>query len=312
MSAIPTRTLETEDRVVEEQAALELEGLGKDYGKVRALGELSLSIQPGEIYGLLGPNGAGKTTALRTILGFVRPSRGRARVFGLDVTKDPVAVREAIGYLPGEVRLDYGPTGGELLEQLGELRPPFDPSYRETLIERFHLDPSKKIKAYSKGNRQKVAIISALQHRPKLALLDEPTSGLDPLMQRTFYEVIEELAESGSAILFSSHVLGEVSATCGRVGVLREGDLVFEKPVVDLAKETLRRVELVFDGPVPQNGDLALPGTVKVERHGDRIIAYVDASPNELVKALSRHRLRDVVLARPDLQDLFMRYYENE
>ena len=300
-----------ETTAMSDSAALELESLGKDYGSVRALGEVSLSIPAGEVYGLLGPNGSGKTTALRTILGFLMPDRGRAKVFGLDVAQDPIATRRAIGYLPGDVRLDPRLTGAELLEQLARLRGEADSAYRAELVERFQLDPSKRARAYSKGNRQKVAIVAALQHRPRLALLDEPTSGLDPLVQRTFYEVIGELTDAGSAVLFSSHVLGEVTAICARVGVLRAGELVFEKPVTDLAAETIRRVEVVFADPVPSEDDIGLPGTVRIERRGERFRIYVESSPDDVIKALARHRVLDVVFERPDLEDLFMSYYQS-
>jgi ABC-2 type transport system ATP-binding protein len=291
--------------------ALELEALGKDYGSVRALGAVSLSIRAGEIYGLLGPNGAGKTTALRTVLGFIAPDRGRASVFGFDVVQDAIAARQNIGYLPGDVRMDPRLTGAELLEQLALLRGEADLAYRAELVERFHLDPGKQLRAYSKGNRQKVAIIAVLQHRPRLALLDEPTSGLDPLLQREFYEVIGELAEAGSAILFSSHVLGEVSTTCARVGVLRAGELVFEKSVTELAAEAIRRVEIVFADPVPAEDEIGLPGTVRIERRGKRFRIYVKSSPDDVIKALARRTVLDVVFERPDLEDLFMSYYES-
>jgi ABC-2 type transport system ATP-binding protein len=293
--------------------ALELDELGKDYptsqGPVRALGGLSISILPGEIYGLLGPNGAGKTTALRTVLGFITPTRGRARVFGRDVVTDPVAAREAIGYLPGEVRLDPRPRGEDLLDALSSLRPPFDRAYRKTLVDRLELDLSKRVHQYSKGNRQKLAIVAALQHRPRLALLDEPTSGLDPLMQQVFYEVIRDLAKGGSAVLFSSHVLAEVATTCARVGVLKAGELVFEKPVARLAAESVRRVEVVFADPVPDAADLGLPDTVQVEREGERFLLRVESDTDSVIKALARHQVLDVVIERPNLQDLFMSYY---
>ena len=291
-------------------AALELEALGKDYGSVRALGEVSLSIAAGEIYGLLGPNGSGKTTALRTVLGFLTPDRGRARVFGVDVAHDPIAARRAIGYLPGEVRLDPRSTGAELLNQLARLRGKVDPAYRTELVERFQLDPSKRVGAYSRGNRQKVAIVSALQHRPRLALLDEPTSGLDPLMQRAFYEVIGELTDAGSAVLLSSHVLGEVSDNCARVGVLREGELVFEKSVTELAAETIRHVDVVFAEPAPAEDEIGVPGTIRIERRGERFRIYTESSSDAVIKALARHTVLDVVFERPDLEDLFMRYYQ--
>jgi len=292
--------------------ALELDQLGKDYGAVRALGELSVSIAAGEVYGLLGPNGAGKTTALRLILGFLTPDRGRAAVFGIDVGRDPVKARESVGYLPGDVRFEPGPTGRETLERLGRLRSAFSPAYREELCRRFDFDPSKRVREYSKGNRQKLGIIAALQHRPRLALLDEPTSGLDPLMQRTFYAVVAELAESGSAVLFSSHVLTEVEQVCARVGVLRRGELVVEKPVTELAKETVRRVEVLFAPPVPDEDQLDLPRTLKVERQGDRYRLYVESDPDRVIKALARHTVLDIVFERPHVEDLFMRYYREE
>jgi ABC-2 type transport system ATP-binding protein len=179
------------------------------------------------------------------------------------------------------------------------------------LVERFQLDPSKRARAYSRGNRQKVAIVAALQHRPQLALLDEPTSGLDPLMQRTFYEVIGELTDAGSAVLFSSHVLGEVAATCARVGLLRDGDLVFEKSVTRLAAETIRRVDVVFADPVPAEDEIGLPGTIRIERRGERFRIYVESSPDDVIKALARHRVLDVVFEHPDLEDLFISYYQS-
>lgn len=293
-------------------AALELKGLGKDYGPLRALDTLSLEIAPGEVYGLLGPNGAGKTTTLRLILGFLTPDRGDASVFGVEVHRSPVKAREFIGYLPGDIRFESRLTGSETLEYLGRLRPTCDRRYREQLVEAFAFDPSKRVREYSKGNRQKLGIIAALQHRPLLALLDEPTSGLDPLMQRRFYDVVAELAAAGSAVLFSSHVLTEVAQVCGRVGVLRRGELVVEKPVTALARETVRRVEVVFAPPVPAESELCLPGTFAVERHGDRYVACLEGSPDDLIKALAPYTVRDVVVERPDVEDLFMRYYREE
>ena len=152
--------------------------------------------------------------------------------------------------------------------------------------------------------------MAALQHRPRLALLDEPTGGLDPLMQRTFYEVIGELTDAGSAVLFSSHVLSEVSATCGRVGVLRAGELVFEKSVTQLAAETIRRVEVVYADPVPSQEEIGIPGTIRIERRGERFRIHAESSPDEVIKALARHTVLDVVFERPDLEDLLMSYYQ--
>jgi ABC-2 type transport system ATP-binding protein len=209
------------------------------------------------------------------------------------------------------VRLDPRLTGAELLERLALLRGEGDTAFRAELVERFQLDPSKRVRTYSRGNRQKVAIVAALQHRPPLALLDEPTSGLDPLMQRTFYEVIGELTNAGAAVLFSSHVLGEVSATCARVGVLRAGELVFEKSVTQLAAETIRRVEVVFADPAPSEEEIGLPGTVRIERRGERFRIYLESSPDDVIKALARHTVLDVVFERPDLEDIFMSYYQS-
>jgi ABC-2 type transport system ATP-binding protein len=206
--------------------AIRTEKLCKQYGETRALEALDLTVAEGEVYGYLGPNGAGKTTTIRLLLGLHRPSGGRAELFGIDCWLDPVAAHRRVAYVSGEPFLWPSMTGAETLELMARLRGGTDRAYRDALVERFALDTSKKIRALSKGNRQKVQLIAALATRAELLLLDEPTSGLDPLMEVTFRECVQEAKQRGQAVFLSSHILSEVEALCDRVGILRAGKLV--------------------------------------------------------------------------------------
>jgi ABC-2 type transport system ATP-binding protein len=201
-------------------------GLSKRYGDFYALKDLDLEVAQGEMVGFLGPNGAGKTKTIRLLLGLIHPSPGTAEIFGFDCHRKPVEVHRHLAYVPGEANLWPTPTGGETLHLLGEVQGNVDPVYRDELIQRFDLDASKRVRTYSKGNRQKLILIAALITRPDLLLLDEPTGGLDPLMEQAFRRCIHEAGERGQTVFLSSHILGEVEALCDRVGVLRDGTLV--------------------------------------------------------------------------------------
>src|SRR5215216_678158 len=247
-------------------AIIETEKLTKSYGAHRGIVDLDLEVDEGEAFGFLGPNGAGKTTTIRTLLDHLRPTSGRARIFGVETTADPVAIHRRIGYLPGEFTLYDRLTGGQTIEFFGNLRGGVDPAYRASLIERLDLDPSRKFKEYSKGNKQKVGLVIALQHRPELLILDEPTSGLDPLVQQTFYEVVREARDEGRTVFLSSHILSEVEKACDHVAIIRDGCLVKVDRTDALRDLAHHEVELRFaDGAVPSDVFAALPGVSDVQ-----------------------------------------------
>jgi len=206
--------------------AIATEGLTRDYGPVRAVDDLYLEVESGEVFGFLGPNGAGKTTAIRVLLDLIRPTAGRATVMGFDCQRDSIEVRKRVGYLPGDLQLYEGMTGGDLLEFFGSLRPDdVDRAYRHELMERLDLDPHKHVDDYSRGNKQKLGLIQALMHRPDVMVLDEPANGLDPLVQRELWSILDDAADEGRTVFFSSHVLSDVERICKRVAIIREGRL---------------------------------------------------------------------------------------
>ena len=201
-------------------AIIRTERLTKSYGEHRGIIDVDLEVQAGEVFGFLGPNGAGKTTTIRTLLDLIRPTSGRAFVFDIETTEDPVAIHRRIGYIPGEFALYDRLTGGQTIEYFGNLRGGVDRAYRDAIIKRLDIDTSRKFKEYSKGNKQKVGLVIALQHRPELLVLDEPTSGLDPLVQQSFYELVREAQAEGRTVFLSSHILSEVEKTCDRVAII--------------------------------------------------------------------------------------------
>ena len=247
-------------------AVIQTEKLTKYYGKHRGIIDVDLEIQEGELFGFLGPNGAGKTTMIRTLLDHIRPTSGRATVFGIDTTEDPVAIHRRLGYLPGEFALYDKLTGGQTLDYFANLRSGVDRAYQRQLIERLAVDPSRKFREYSKGNKQKIGLIIALQHRPDLLLLDEPTSGLDPLIQQEFYGLIREAKSEGRTVFLSSHVLSEVEKTADRVAIIRDGQLARVDRTEALRDLAHHQVELVFAGPVPTAEFEALPGRHRCDR----------------------------------------------
>ena len=226
-------------------AIIRTEKLTKSYGSHRGIVDVDLEVQQGEVFGFLGPNGAGKTTTIRTMLDLIRPTSGKAFIFDIESSADPAAIHRRIGYLPGEFALYDRLTGGQTLEYFGNLRGGVDRAYRAQLIERFDLDPSRRYREYSKGNKQKVGLVAALQHRPELLLLDEPTAGLDPLVQQTFFSLLREAVADGGTVFLSSHILSEVEKSCARVAIIREGRIAQIGSVESLRDLAHHQVELL-------------------------------------------------------------------
>jgi ABC-2 type transport system ATP-binding protein len=288
---------------------IKTERLTKSYGPHRGIIDVDLEVVPGEAFGFLGPNGAGKTTTIRTLLDHIRPTSGHARIFGIDTTEDPQAIHSRIGYLPGEFVLYDKLTGGQTIDYFANLRGGIDHAYQSRLVERLDIDPSRKFREYSKGNKQKIGLVVALQHRPELLLLDEPTAGLDPLVQQTFYEIIREAKAEGRTIFLSSHILSEVEKTCDRVGIIREGRLVRVGRVEELRDLAHHQVEVVFPDQVPQAAFSVLPGVsdIVVEDHTMRM--RVSGSIAPVIQAAARFEILDFVSREPSLEETFLAEY---
>jgi ABC-2 type transport system ATP-binding protein len=288
--------------------AIYTQELSKRYGSTLALDQLDLTVNEGEVYGYLGPNGSGKTTTIRLLLGLHRPSAGRAELFGMDAWGDPVSAHQHVAYVAGEPFLWPALTSAETFEFLARLHGGTDVAYRERLVERFQLDTSKKIRAMSKGNRQKVQLIAALATRAQLLLLDEPTSGLDPLMEVAFRDCIKEAKEGGQTVFLSSHILSEVEALCDRVGILREGKLVDEGTLKELRHLAVQTVEVSFQGQAPQLVPLA---GVHVQSAGPNALRFeVSGSIGPLIAALAEHPVATLTSREPSLEEIFLHHYD--
>jgi ABC-2 type transport system ATP-binding protein len=293
-------------------AIIRTERLTKSYGSHRGIVDVDLEIQAGEVFGFLGPNGAGKTTTIRVLLDLIRPTSGRAYVFDIETTVDPVSIHRRIGYVPGEFALYDRLTGGQTIEYFGNLRGGVDKAYRKALVERFDLDPSRKFKEYSKGNKQKVGLVIALQHQPELLMLDEPTSGLDPLVQQSFYSLVREAQGEGRTVFLSSHILSEVERTCDRVAIIKDGRLVKVDSVEGLRDLAHHEVELRFVDGVPAEAFAGLPGVsdLKVEDHVLRMRVSGPITP--VVRAAAQYELLDFVSREPTLEETFLAQYGKE
>jgi ABC-2 type transport system ATP-binding protein len=265
-------------------------------------------VREGEVYGYLGPNGAGKTTTIRLLLGLHRPSAGRAELFGIDAWADPVTAHQRVAYVAGEPFLWPSLTSAETLEFLARLHGGTDVEYRGALVERFQLDTSKKVRALSKGNKQKVQLIAALATRAELLLLDEPTSGLDPLMEVAFRECVNEAKERGQCVFLSSHILSEVEALCDRVGILRDGRLVDEGTLDELRHLSAQTVEVTFRGPAPELPPLAGVQTTRAGANSLRFEVSGDIGP--LIAALAGHPVATLTSREPSLEEIFLHHYE--
>jgi ABC-2 type transport system ATP-binding protein len=288
---------------------IQTEKLTKAYGPHRGIVDLDLEVADGEVFGFLGPNGAGKTTTIRTLLDHLRPTSGRARVLGIDTTAGPVEIHRRTGYLPGEFTLYDRLTGGQTIEYFANLRGGVDPSYQASLLERLDVDPSRRFKEYSKGNKQKVGLVVALQHKPDLLILDEPTSGLDPLVQQTFFEIIREARADGRSVFLSSHIIDEVDRTCDRVAIIREGRLVQVDRIEAIRRLAFHHVELMFAQPVAAVVFEPLDGVSEVVAEDHHVRMRVNGPIGAVIAAAAPHGLVDVVSREPNLEDVFLAQY---
>jgi ABC-2 type transport system ATP-binding protein len=292
----------------EDDVAIRASGLGKRYGATVALDGLDLAIGAGEVYGYLGPNGAGKTTTIRLVLGLQRPGAGDVSVFGVDAWRDPVRAHRRVAFVAGEPMLWPALTGHECLEFLARLRGGTDAEYRRVLIDRFAFDPGKRVRDYSKGNRQKIQLIAAFSARADLLVLDEPTSGLDPLMEAAFRDTVAEARTAGQTVFLSSHILSEVEALCDRVGILRDGRLVEEGTLAELRHLSARVVEATFEDAPPA---IAVPEGVIVAPVGANGLRFDVRGPvGPLLDRLAGTGVVSLVSREPSLEELFLAHYD--
>jgi ABC-2 type transport system ATP-binding protein len=287
--------------------AVRTKGLTKRYRRITALDSLDLEVRAGEVLGFLGPNGAGKTTTIRLLLGLIRPTAGTAEIFGLDAQADKIAAHARVAYVPGEATLWPSLTGAETLDLLAHLQGQTDLAYRNELIRRFDLNTSIRIRAYSKGNRQKVNLIAALASRANLLMLDEPTAGLDPVMEQAFRVTIREAADRGQTVFLSSHVLSEVEALCDRVAILRQGRLVEIGTLAELRHLSALTVEATFSGQPPDV--TGFPGVGAVTIAGRQLSCQVRGPIADLLAALAAARPDSLLSREPSLEELFLTIY---
>jgi ABC-2 type transport system ATP-binding protein len=287
--------------------AIDTEGLTKRYGETLALDSLDLQVATGEVYGYLGPNGAGKTTTIRLLLGLHRPTAGRGELFGIDAWRDPVTAHRRVAYVAGEPYLWPSLTSAETFEFLARVRGGTDVAYRDALVERFALATSKKVRALSKGNRQKVQLVAAFASRADLLILDEPTSGLDPLMEVAFRDTVHEAKQRGQTVFLSSHILSEVEALCDRVGILREGRLVEQGTLPELRHLSAQTVEVTFDGPAPRLPEL--PGVHVASAGANSLRCEVTGGIGPLIAALAQHPVVALTSREPSLEEIFLHHY---
>ncbi len=291
-------------------AAIETHKLTKWYGHhSRGIVDLDLVVETGQIFGFLGPNGAGKSTTIRLLLDLIRPTSGTARVLGLDIRRDRLAIDRRVSYVPGELSLYGDLTGRQLLTYLANLQGGIDVAYRDRLMERLELDPGKKIKSLSRGNKQKVGLVAAFMIRPELLILDEPTSGLDPFVQLEFEHLCEEARDEGRTVFISSHQLPEVEHLCDRVGIIREGRLLAVESIATLKGRALRRLEIDFAEPVTAEAFTNLPGIRDLTVEDGILRCSVMGSLDALVKAAARYQVTNVRSIETSLEEIFLAYY---
>ncbi|HLX59381.1 MAG TPA: ABC transporter ATP-binding protein [Ktedonobacteraceae bacterium] len=288
--------------------------LTKSYGKSRGIIDVTFAIQEGEVFGFLGPNGAGKTTTMRVLMGLLRANSGNATIGGLDCWQNSTEVKKLVGYLPGEFTFDPGLRGAQIIEYLGHLRGGVDQAYVRELVERLGFDPGKRFREYSHGNKQKLGLVQAFMHKPRLLILDEPTSGLDPLNQQEFYKMVAEVHAEGHTVLLSSHILPEVEQTCDRVAIIREGRLIKTDHVSALKNIRQHEVEIAFAGPASVEWFKNVAGIVKVAPGADErtLQLNVQGELTETIQIASQHGATNIVTHEPSLEEVFLHFYEPE
>ncbi|MFA4996073.1 MAG: ABC transporter ATP-binding protein [Patescibacteria group bacterium] len=291
--------------------AIQTKGLTKNYlnGKVKALANLNLDVKEGEIFGFIGPNGAGKTTTIKLLLDLVRPTKGSVRIFGLDTIKSSIKIRQNIGFLPGEIYLPENMTGIKCIKYISGFKKNIDKKYLKSIIKKLGLDVNRKVGDYSKGNKQKLAIILAMMHKPKLLILDEPTSGLDPLNQQTFYDLILEAKEWGATTFFSTHILEEAEKTCDRVGIIKNGKLLRIENIEDFRNKNIRNVYIETAEAIPLL-KLRSAGVKKIERVRNGYNLITVGNNGDIIKRISKFNISDIKISEPSLEDIFMHYYK--
>lgn len=295
-------------------ATIQIKNLSKTYRGATSpsLYKLSLEVAEGEVYGFLGPNGAGKSTTIRTLMNFIQPSEGGATILGKDIVRDTVDIKRSVGYLSSDMAMYGKMTGHQYLDYLSELQPTTSKTYRKELVKRLKAEPDKKLGDLSRGNRQKFAIIQAFMHQPQVLILDEPTSGLDPLMQEVFYELVHEAKSRGAGIFMSSHIFSEVQKICDRVGIIRDGKLIAERNIAEMAKDAAHTLEVTFDGEPPLT-ELKKLKSVKLASHDDtHVVVHVQGELSPLLAVLARHNVTQLEVHQLDLEELFMRYYRDK
>ncbi len=285
-------------------AIIEVRGLTKYYGDIRGVEDLSLDVEKGEIFGYLGPNGAGKTTTIRTLLGFLKPTRGEARILGKDIQEDIVDIKQEVGYVPGDLSLYGNLTGREFLDYFSSLRGS-DPTMLDDLLERFPVPMERRIEGYSRGMKQMVAIIQAFMNDPQLVVMDEPTASLDPLMQQTVYDFLEQERKRRRTVFFSSHILSEVDRICDRVGIIRGGRLVALEDIESLKAKRGKKVRVKVEG---DPGRFKGPKGTRMEEGWIQFVVEGDINP--WIRELSRFNVLNLEVESFSLEDIFMRYYE--
>ncbi len=295
-------------------AIIQTNQLTKSYGRSRGIIDVTFDIQEGEVFGFLGPNGAGKTTTMRTLMGLLRPNSGSATIGGLDCWVQSTEVKKLVGYLPGEFTFDPGLRGAQIIEYLGHLRGGVDQSNVRALVERLGFDPSKRFREYSHGNKQKLGLVQAFMHKPRLLILDEPTSGLDPLNQQEFYKMVAEVHAGGRTVFLSSHILPEIEQTCDRVAIIREGRLIKIDHVSALKDIHQHDVEISFAGPASVEWFKNVAGVTSVAQGADEhtLQLNVQGELTEIIRIAGEHHATNIDTHEPSLEEVFLRFYEPE
>jgi len=291
-------------------AIIAVNDLTKFYGRSRGVQDVTFSVDEGEIFGFLGPNGAGKTTTIRVLMGLLHPTSGGATIGGHDVWRESVAVKKLVGYLPSDPQLDPDLTGGQIIDYFSHLRGGVDQAYVKSLVERFELDTRKRFRDYSRGNKQKVGIVQAFMHKPRLLVLDEASSGLDPLNQLEFNKLLFETRADGRTVFLSSHILPEVEQVCERVGIIRDGALVRVDTVAALRDLRQHEVTLTFAAPTSASDFANLPGVHSATADGNTVKLIVTGDLGQIVKAAADHGATNFTTHEPSLEDVFLRFYQ--